>query len=89
MTIDESIEILEYLSECSYVDKFEDEEKEALELAIHELKKYSDCNLTDDEQRIFLAAMDREHEVCKVIDKNNRLTFICDQITRKAKRALF
>ena len=39
MTREEAIENLKWLLECSYVDSFEDEENEALEMAIKELGK--------------------------------------------------
>lgn len=34
MSIQEAIEQLKWLRECSYVDEFEDEENEALDIAI-------------------------------------------------------
>ena len=54
--------------------------------------------LTDKEQRIFLAAMGREEEVCKEVDEECRncrepyedsLVRICHEITRKVKGALW
>ena len=54
--------------------------------------------LTDKEQRIFLAAMDREEKVCKQVDEEWRdcrepyedsLARICHEITRKVKGALW
>lgn len=52
--------------------------------------------LTDDEKRIFLKAMDREKEICKKIDEQstnasyeNSLTKICREIERKVKSALW
>lgn len=54
--------------------------------------------LTDKEQRIFLAAMGREEQVCKVVDQEaryareayeDRLEFICKEIIRKVKGALW
>lgn len=52
--------------------------------------------LTDKEQRIFLAAMRREEKVCKEVDEEcNRepyedsLVRICHEITRKVKGALW
>lgn len=53
--------------------------------------------LTDREQRIFLAAMGREEEICKQVDKNryqlepyeDSLVRICHEITRKVKGALW
>lgn len=52
--------------------------------------------LTDPEQRIFLAAMARESEVCAEIDKisvrepyEDSLVHICNEITRKVKATLW
>ena len=54
--------------------------------------------LTDKEQRIFLAAIGREEEVCKEVDEECRncrepyedsLVRICHEITRKVKGALW
>lgn len=49
--------------------------------------------LTDTEQRIFLAAMVREEQVCKKVDKEFRdgekLVPVCQTIKRKIIRALF
>ena len=54
--------------------------------------------LTDKEQRIFLAAMGREEKVCKQVDEECRdcrepyedsLVGICHEITRKVKSALW
>lgn len=54
--------------------------------------------LTDKEQRIFLAAMGREEKVCKQVDEECRdcrepyedsLVKICHEITRKVKGALW
>ena len=51
--------------------------------------------LTDKEQRIFLAAMDREEKVCKQVDEECReayedsLVSVCHEITRKVKGALW
>lgn len=52
--------------------------------------------LTDEEQRIFLSAMERELEVCKEIDSETvreayevSLTRICKEIQRKVKGALW
>lgn len=61
-----------------------------------ELQNYSDGKLTDKERRIFLAAMHREYEICKEIDKelirnpyDEHLTTICNSIRQKVKKALF
>ena len=55
--------------------------------------------LTDKEQRIFLAAMGREREVCKQVDEEWRdylrepyedsLVSVCNEIERKVKGALW
>lgn len=54
--------------------------------------------LTDKEQRIFLAAMEREEKVCKQVDaecRNSRepyedsLMRVCEEIRRKVKGALW
>lgn len=54
--------------------------------------------LTDKEQRIFLAAMERERKVCKQVDEECRTTrepyedslvHVCDEIERKVKGALW
>ena len=49
--------------------------------------------LTDKEQRIFLAAMGREEEVCKQVDcrepYEDSLVRTCHDITRKVKGALW
>ena len=52
--------------------------------------------LTDKEQRIFLAAMGREEKVCEEVDRNHvrgpyedSLMRVCHEITRKVKGALW
>lgn len=52
--------------------------------------------LTDKEQRIFLAAMEREREICKEVDNQYThepyeilLTKVCSEIERKVKKALW
>lgn len=52
--------------------------------------------LTDKEQRIFLAAMEREEKVCEEVDRNytrepyeDSLVRVCREITRKVKGALW
>ena len=52
--------------------------------------------LTDIEQRIFLAAMNREEKVCKEVDADDsddgvgvNLVAVCHSIERKVKRALW
>lgn len=52
--------------------------------------------LTDKEQRIFLAAIERERKVCKEVDDQYAhepcevlLTKVCSEIERKVKKALW
>lgn len=54
--------------------------------------------LTDAEQRIFLAAMERERKVCRQVDEECRTTrepyedslvHVCNEIERKVKGALW
>ena len=52
--------------------------------------------LTDKEQRIFLAAMEREEKVCEEVDRNyvrepyeDSLMRVCNEIRRKVKGALW
>ena len=51
--------------------------------------------LTDKEQRIFLAAMEREEKICKEIDEEwqeayeESLVEVCREIERKVKKALW
>lgn len=51
--------------------------------------------LSDEEERIFLAAMGREKKLCEEIDKDTscshelKLTPVCDSIIRKVKAALW
>lgn len=49
--------------------------------------------LTDKEQRIFLAAMGREEDVCKDVDEahpeGTSLVSVCVEIRRKVKKALW
>lgn len=52
--------------------------------------------LTDQEQRIFLAAMGREEKVCKEVDEEytrepyeDSLVRVCREIERKVKKALW
>ena len=63
---------------------------------INELPSAQPEQLTDKEQRIFLAAMEREEKVCKEVDEECRrepyedsLVRICHEITRKVKGALW
>lgn len=52
--------------------------------------------LTDKEQRIFLAAIERERKICKEVDDHYThepyevlLTEVCGEIERKVKKALW
>lgn len=79
--------------------------EEALNMAIKALELFGNSEqlpsvqlepLTDKEQRIFLAAMGREEEVCKEVDKGHTreayedsLMYICKEIKRKVKGALW
>ena len=65
---------------------------------IEDLPSAQPEQLTDKEQRIFLAAMDREEKVCKQVDENCRgcreacedsLVKTCHEIIRKVKGALW
>lgn len=75
---------------------------EALDKAIMALTCLKKPNqsepLTDREQRIFLAAMDREEKICKEVSKEcwdcrepheDSLVRTCHEITRKVKGALW
>lgn len=64
--------------------------------ALNDLPFAQPEQLTDKEQRIFLAAMEREEKVCKEVDEECRrepyedsLVRICHEITRKVKGALW
>lgn len=63
---------------------------------INSIPSVSPEPLTDKEQRIFLAAMEREEEVCEAVDSNfyrepyeDSLMHICKEIRRKVKDALW
>lgn len=65
---------------------------------LHQLPSAQQEQLTDKEQRIFLAAMGREEKVCKQVDDEYRdcmepyedsLVRTCHEITRKVKGALW
>lgn len=45
--------------------------------------------LTDEEQRIFLAAMRREEKICKKEDNLADLVLVCGRIKRKVRAALW
>ena len=62
----------------------------------YELASIQPEPLTDKEQRIFLAAIERERKVCKEIDDQYvhepyeiLLTKVCSEIERKVKKALW
>ena len=66
--------------------------------AIEQLPTVQPEPLTDDEQRIFLAAMAREEQICKKVDDDwkdygvvyeDSLVRTCHEITRKVKGALW
>ena len=87
----DAIDVLKrnYPSSC-----FEDLCK-AVDIAIKALAAQPE-QLTDKEQRIFLAAMGREEKVCKEVDEEcsrepyeDSLVRICHEITRKVKGALW
>ena len=65
-------------------------------IAIENLPSAKPEPLTDEEQRIFLAAMAREEKVCEEVDRNymrdpykDSLMSICQKIKRKVKDALW
>lgn len=69
-----------------------------IESILSELPSAQPDQLTDKEQRIFLAAMGREEKVCKQVDDECRncrepyedsLVRTCHEITRKVKGALW
>lgn len=67
-----------------------------LELFLHNLPSAQPEPLTDKEQRIFLAAMEREEKVCEEVDRNyvrepyeDSLMRVCKEIRRKVKGALW
>lgn len=66
------------------------------EIVIDRLPSAQPEPLTDKEQRIFLAAMERERKVCKEVDDQYihepyevLLTKVCDEIKRKVKKVLW
>ena len=81
------------------------EGKTAFRMAIESLELFGNSEhlpsaqpepLTDKEQRIFLAAMEREKKVCEEIDRNyvrepyeDSLIQVCREIIRKVKGALW
>lgn len=59
--------------------------------AIKHLPSIQPEQLTDTEQRIFLAAMSREEKVCKKVDEECEISLvhICHEIIRKVKDVLW
>lgn len=67
-----------------------------LEAFLHDLPSAQPEQLTDKEQRIFLAAMGREEKVCKQVDEEccrepyeDSLVRVCHEIIRKVKATLW
>lgn len=107
--IDMAIEALNFVSEHhqSNIETYAHDmgvslEQAERELQVEELSCSEEPNrsepLTDKEQRIFLAAMGREREVCKQVDDEWRdcrepyedsLVSVCNEIERKVKGALW
>jgi hypothetical protein len=60
---------------------------------LRDYKTLLEQKLTDQEQRIFLAAMSKEEKVCRVVDGEYKggdaLLPVCASVERKVKRALF
>lgn len=68
----------------------------AVDIAIKALSEQQPEPLTDSEQRIFLAAMARESQVCLEVDKQHTrepyedsLVHVCQEIIRKVKATLW
>ena len=71
---------------------------EEIQWALEKVPSAQPEQLTDKEQRIFLAAMGREEEVCKQVDEEckdcrepyeDSLVGVCHEIIRKVKAALW
>ena len=96
------------ISRQALLDKFEpwlkvkdynDGELNMLKAILYEIRFMPSAQpepLTDKEQRIFLAAMERERKVCKEVDDQYvhepyevLLTKVCDEIKRKVKKVLW
>lgn len=76
--------------DCKYYPKCENLR------SIQNLPSARSEQLTDKEQRIFLAAMEREEKVCEEVDRNyvrepyeESLMRVCKEIRRKVKGALW
>lgn len=91
MTREEAIDIL---LNTSFFGRSMEDIDGAIDMAIEALQKQPEP-LTDSEQRIFLAAIGKEKEVCKQIDAECRKPYkdslirICHEIVRKVKDALW
>ena len=95
--------INEYIEEYSEIDSDGNHSEkwcamQEAKMTIENLPSAQPEQLTDKEQRIFLAAMGREEKVCKEVDEGHRqfrepyedtLVSICHEITRKVKGALW
>lgn len=77
---------------------FHEDDQKILVKRMNALPSVEPEQLTDKEQRIFLAAMGREEKVCKQVDDECRdcrepyedsLVRTCHEITRKVKGALW
>lgn len=74
-------------------------QREAIDIAIKAINALPSAQpepLTDKEQRIFLAAIEREEKVCEEVDRNyvrepyeDSLMRVCKEIRRKVKGALW
>ena len=92
---------IEALSRCqTYLfDTRDTDRKISLEDAEYVIEKLPSAQpepLTDKEQRIFRAAMEREEKVCEEVDRDyvrepyeNSLMRVCKEIRRKVKGALW
>lgn len=106
LTPEERSEVLNAIDDAlpSYqIDGYEDTDGMFFKVLISKIESCSEEpnrseQLTDKEQRIFLAAMGREEEVCKQVDDEWRdcrepyedsLVRTCHEITRKVKGALW
>ena len=83
-----------YLKDCQVEDA--DWHGNGIEYELESLPSAQPEQLTDKEQRIFLAAMGREEKVCKEVDDRNcrepyedSLVKTCHEIIRKVKGALW
>lgn len=86
------------ISRQAAIEAFEDTTftKNEILRRLSELPSAQAEQLTDKEQRIFLAAMGREEKVCKEVDRNyvrepyeDSLMQVCKEIRRKVKGALW